>query len=184
MKICGQGPSTFITNLKGHTTYCPKFLYFRTFMYTTKVMSDVMKSGPTYVGTKCPYCTYNLFGQVFMYESYVRESAEGEVGLYILCIYIVRTSCAAGLSGWTERGLYVRVARACCAQIFWNVGIYCIYIIYVQVVRKRVYVARPVRRKGAERYVRYILYIYIICTSCTYKCTPRIPFCVMRCAHT
>ena len=71
-------------------------------MYITKVMSDVMKSGPTYVGTKCPYCTYNLFEQVFMYESYVQEGAEGEVGPYILYIYIlyvqaVRLSCIPGL---------------------------------------------------------------------------------------
>ena len=66
-------------------------------------MSDVMKSGPTYVGTKCPYCTYNLFEQVFTYGSYVRKGAEGEVGPYILYIYIVRTSYAIELYNRARR---------------------------------------------------------------------------------
>lgn len=153
-------------------------------MYTTKVMSDVMKSGPTYVGTKCPYCTYNLFGQVFTYGSYVREGAEGEVDriycIYILYVQAVRLDCIPRLGAGCICALRIRVARKFLEN---SVGIYCIYNIYVQVVRKRVYVARPVRRGSAEN-VCGIYCIYIICTSCTYKCTPRIPFCVMRCAHT
>ena len=140
-------------------------------MYITKVMSDVMKSGPTYVGTKCPYCTYNLFGQVFMYGSYVREGAEGEVGLYILCIYIVRTSCAAGLSGWTERGLYVRVARVGCAQIFWKImWVYIIYILYTYKLSGKECTLRAlyggkVRKDMCGIYCIYILYVQVVRTS-------------------
>ena len=86
-------------------------------VYITKMMSDVMKSGPTYVGTKCPYCTYNLFGQVFTYGSYIWEGTEGEVVPYILYIYIVRTSCAVELYNRAGCELRVRIAR----KIFWKI---------------------------------------------------------------
>lgn len=127
-----------------------------------------------------------LYVQLVRTGFYVRVLRTGKRGGRSGPVYIVYIYYTYKLYSRVVRLGWVRAAYTGCTLSFLenNAGIYCIYIIYVQVVRKRVYIARPVRRGSAEKCVRYILYIYIIYTSCTYKCTPRIPFCVMRYAHT
>ena len=55
---------------------------------------------------------------------------------------------------------------------------------YVQFLRKILFIAAP-RRGLSAVYILYLYYIYyIIRTGYTLKCASRIPFCVMRVAHT
>ena len=63
--------------------------------------------------------------------------------------------------------------------------VYIIYIIlYIQYMRKSLFVAAP-RRGLSAVYIVDIYYIYnIIYTSCPLKYASRIPFFVMRVAHT
>ena len=83
------------------------------------------------------------------------------------------------------RQLRKGLLRCGCGNIIYVAAVYIIYIIlYIQCMRKSLFVAAP-RRGLSAVYIVDIYYIYnIIYTSCPLKYASRIPFFVMRVAHT
>lgn len=112
-------------------------------------------------------------------------SGETAPNTYILFVYVFYVhGASAGGTSWMWYG-YIIICCGCCVMACCAAAGYILYIIlYIQCMRKSLLVAAP-RRGLSAVYIVNIYYIYnIIYTGCTLKYASRIPFFVMRVAHT